>query len=220
MPRPVDILTHCPIVKEETAVFGRRIELSGSPLDIYGSVTFQATIQWLRKSVTEVRVLAYDGTVLKAQENASDVYGLLHSLASAPYLHAHFSNLYSASPVSMIAVETFVIVQDHPVIRFGEDHGIPVYRPIPDDWRYADDPGFLAAGMPGYDHPRSDWITPKTVAKGVVETSRVHGDMDTAKRLDRLVTEALADLPIDQVRTILRSLEDARAREKSYRTDD
>ena len=44
--------------------------------------------------------------------------------------------------------------------------------------------------------------------------------MDTAKRLDRLVTEALADLPIDQVRTILRSLEDARAKEKSYRTDD
>lgn len=205
---------HYPVVRTETAQFGRRVDLSGG-LKIYGSVTFEATILWLRISQTKVNALAEDGTVLKSYDCPSDFYGLLHSTLDMPQRVEEMCRLFSVDTHSALRVEARLIVVDHPVVYAYDEQDTPTYQKIPLDWRYSDDPGFEASGTHLAATARSRWIEPKTVADQPIWTSCDLSETARQTTYDAAITAALQGLPDDLKTRTLASLVNEKTRRRS-----
>lgn len=196
---------HYPVVRTETARFGRRIDVSGG-LRIFGSVVFEATIRWLRISETKVHAIAEDGTHLRTYDGATDFYGLLHSTLDTPCRVEQMCRLFSVNTHSPIRIEARLRVLDNPVVYAYDDRGTPTYQKIPLDWRYADDPGFLNAGNPPFIDVRSNWIAPKTIVDQPLWSSRDLTASAHQTTHDEAIAAALQGLPTELAESVRESL--------------
>ena len=196
---------HHPVVHTETAQIERRIDLSGG-LKIYGFVTFEATIRWLRISRTKVQAIAEDGTVLRTCDGSSDFSGLLHSTIDMPRRVEEMCRLFSVDTHSALRVEARLKVTNHPAIYAYDENGTPTYHEVPLDWRYVDAAGSPMSGAFDMADHRSAWITPKTIVDQPLWTSR---DLTASARdttYEAAIAATLHDLPVDLMEKVRNSL--------------